>query len=63
VKEAEDLMSRKAWKHLLWTDGEASRLCYYHENPTERGELQPVKVGIIARGSTSRDISGSPEVL
>lgn len=63
MKEAEDPRIREAWKHLLWTEGEASRLCYYHENSTERGELQSVKVGMIARGSTSRDTSGSPEVL
>jgi len=63
VKGSEEPMSREAWKHLLWTDGEASRLCYHHENSTERGVLQPVKVGVFARGSISRDTSGRPEVL
>lgn len=63
MKEAENPMSKEALEYLLWMDGEASRLCYYHENSTERGQLQSVTVGIFARGSTSRDTSGSPEVL
>ena len=57
MKKTEDLVSRGAGEHLLWTDGEQSRLCYYHRN-FQRSERVCNSFKIGGRGNSLGDTSG-----